>query len=87
MTPQEAKEWLVAIAKKYIHGGDEGFDKRRKKAIDTAISALEKQIPKKPVVPLDSIREQHECPVCPHRVYKTQQYCDKCGQKLDWSDT
>ena len=54
---------------------------------DTAISALEKQIPKKPCIPFDSIRQEYECPKCPHTVYKTQLYCDKCGQALDWSDT
>ena len=52
-----------------------------------AISALEKQIPKKPGIPFDSIHQEYECPKCPHRVDKTQLYCDKCGQALDWSDT
>jgi hypothetical protein len=50
------------------------------------LSALEKQMPKKPVIPFDSIDRNYECPTCPHRVDKTQQYCDKCGQKLDWGE-
>lgn len=50
------------------------------------LEALEKQMPKKPVIPFDSINREYECPKCPHRVYKTQQYCDKCGQALDWSE-
>lgn len=47
-------------------------------------SALEKQIPKKPCIPFDSIYQEYECPVCPHKVDKTQLYCGKCGQALDW---
>lgn len=40
MTNEEAIEWLEAIRKKYIHGGDEGFDQKRNEALDLAISAL-----------------------------------------------
>jgi hypothetical protein len=50
------------------------------------VSALKKQITKKPVIPFDSIYQEYECPMCPHKVDKTQQYCDKCGQALDWSE-
>ena len=92
MTPKEAKEWLVAIAKKYIHGGDAEYDKKRKKAIKIAIYAIEKQIPKKP---------EHDngawsiCPACfgsvpndtEEAVNHETSYCDHCGQALDWSDT
>lgn len=40
MTNEEAIEWLESIRKKYIHGGDEWFDKERNEALDLAISAL-----------------------------------------------
>lgn len=43
MTAEEAIRWLDAIKKYYIHGGDEAYDKKRMKAIDMAIKALEKQ--------------------------------------------
>lgn len=46
MTASNAIEWLKGIEKKYIHGGDEEFDRQRKIAISTAISALEMLIPK-----------------------------------------
>ena len=49
------------------------------KALDMAIEALEKQIPKK------FIRDEDEepiCPVCGEVVWNTE-YCDSCGQKLD----
>jgi hypothetical protein len=43
MEVKEAIEWLKSIDKKYIHGGDEGFDSKRHEAMRMAISALEKQ--------------------------------------------
>ena len=52
-------------------------------AFDVAISALEKQIPKKP--------ENREgttyfyCPCCDSN--NAYEYCGDCGQALDWSDT
>ena len=53
---------------------------------DMAISALEKQIPKKP--------EKGVCPNCNSRhIYAASftkadrfKYCGDCGQALDWSD-
>lgn len=52
------------------------------KALDMAMNALEKQIPKKPI---KHIAEQdwYECTACgAYDVYE-QGYCDECGQKLD----
>lgn len=40
MTREEAVKWLKAIEKKYIHGGDEDFDRLRKEALQMAIKAL-----------------------------------------------
>ena len=92
MTPQEAIEWLKAIEAKYVHGGDEAFDNKRKTAINTAISALEKQIPKK----LDGKDEDdlvcgcHKCGEV-NALWKMNgdrnRYCGNCGQAIDWSDT
>ena len=52
--------------------------------IGIAISALEKQIPKKVT--------KSVCPSC-HRIFlfkhgetRKGNYCDNCGQALDWSD-
>lgn len=44
-------------------------------ARDLAKSALEKQIPKKPLQ------------ACGHATDKTMNYCPVCGQALEWSDT
>ena len=65
------------------------------KSLDIAISAIEKQIPKKPI---NVEKHYYECPCCEHDlgvsdddifVYKnhTSVYCSNCGQALDWSDT
>lgn len=38
----EAIKWLNQIKEKYIHGGDEEFDEKRKEAIEIAIEKLRK---------------------------------------------
>lgn len=64
------------------------------KALHLAMAALqmqfdpdEKQTPKKPFVPWDSITGNHVCPECYMNVSRVQHYCDKCGQALDWSNS
>lgn len=66
------------------------------KAFEMAISALEKQIPKKPI-PIDYkkfidtvdnatyLRGAFWCPNCNH-VVRSGDYCNDCGQAIDWSD-
>lgn len=52
---------------------------------EVAINALEKQIPKKPDFTED--KEFALCPCCNgNGLADKQEYCDNCGQKLDWSD-
>ena len=41
MTKEEAIKWLSKINDKYIHGGDDDFDAKRKQAIAMAIKALQ----------------------------------------------
>ena len=88
MTAQEAIKWLKAIEEKYIHGGDEGFDEKRKTAINIAINVLEKQIPKK----LICIEIEQCCPICKEGICfigddgNYGNHCLNCGQALDWSD-
>ena len=65
-------------------------------AIEMAINALEKQIPKKPT-PIDYekymdtvknalfLKGAYWCPNCNH-VVKCGTYCSDCGQKLDWNE-
>lgn len=54
-------------------------------AIRFAISAIEKQIPKKPDFTED--KEFALCPCCNGKgLFDKQKYCDNCGQKIDWSE-
>ena len=65
-------------------------------AIEMAINALEKQIPKNPT-PIDYekymdtvknalfLKGAYWCPNCNH-VVKCGTYCSDCGQKLDWDE-
>lgn len=56
-------------------------------AIETAISSLEKQVPRKPI----SVGKLHimlRCPNCKCEVedlIMQMGYCEHCGQAIDWS--
>ena len=56
-------------------------------AIDVAIEALDKQIPKKPYI--GKYGGKCWCPSCNDEdemdIYGTS-YCPNCGQAIDWSD-
>ena len=66
-----------------------------------AKSALEKQIPEKPIVNSDICHyvdyQEFSCPYCGKRIIsrlggdfiagRKQQHCDKCGKAIDWSET
>lgn len=59
--------------------------------MELAISALEKQIPKKPIIRgLNLCKEissiSFVCPSCKQHIGR-QRYCCYCGQALDWSET
>lgn len=71
---------------------------KRAEALDVAIQALEKQIPKKPRK-TDSYRGvlkkvyAYVCPTCGNTCLEkymnerqNTMFCCDCGQKLDWSD-
>jgi len=90
---------LEEVIKKYPWGRDglkydfgdwrETELKRRKEQIKIAlitISALEKQIPKKPKQYTDTFKMTYYfCPICEYvRITGNQKRCDVCGQKIDW---
>ena len=71
------------------YGGNRTYEVRME-----AIKALKKQIPMKPNN-IKSIFDfsgryyttKGNCPVCNREgLYKSDFYCNKCGQKLDWSE-
>ena len=92
MTIEEAKkqlEELIQDRKSFICGGDDEIYKADIKALKTAISALEKQIPRKPIEKSPWV---YHCPRCDSRTIedafiKKFKFCPDCGQALDWSDT
>lgn len=57
-------------------------------AYGMAISALEKQIPKKPIKVDSGVYDydfDYECPNCRGNIDEDEHHC-KCGQTLDWSE-
>lgn len=60
-------------------------------AIDMAIDALKKQIPRKPI---GEHYAHMRCPSCNHRIPSGQgsssrrrdNWCNYCGQKIDWGE-
>jgi len=77
-----------------VHQRKERFAVKITEALNLAITALEKQIPKKPI---NVEKHYYECPCCEHDlgvsdddifVYENYRpmYCSNCGQALDWSD-
>ena len=58
-------------------------------AFETAIEALEKQIPKKPIYTNEGTVTR--CPICKaihfHCLPSIEvDYCSRCGQAIDWSE-
>ena len=55
-------------------------------AVDMAIQALEKQIPKKPYKDNENgIYEKEYCPICHRSLFPNDHHCI-CGQAIDWID-
>ena len=92
MTFEEAKkqlEELIQDRKSFICGGDDEIYKADIKALKTAISALEKQIPRKPIEKSPWV---YHCPRCDSRTIedafiKKFKFCPSCGQALGWGET
>ena len=65
-------------------------------AMRMSIQALEKQIPKKPIIKQGKYCNAYHCPVCNGYIRSINTrievildeniFCGVCGQKLDWSD-
>lgn len=86
--------WLQSEAIQFdLKIGGEIHSQVLRDAIDVAIQALEKQIPKRPIEHFTGDEWICECPVCkgvtdtPNDVeVESCQYCAWCGQRLDWSE-
>ena len=93
ITPEEAIKVLRVILDPY----DYPYGEKSKcyqydlEAINKAIEALKKQIPKKPL----HMHKNYYCPICKEGGWilwddaipnDMDNYCGKCGQAIDWSD-
>ena len=81
ISPNEAIDYLLdLIGKREIHDD----------AVGLAVDALRKQIPKKAV---GNHYAHMRCPACNHRIpsgggsssRRRDNWCNYCGQKIDWS--
>lgn len=89
MTPKIAGEILLE-AEDYIDNHE------TIEALQMGVEALKKQTPMKPIITSDDNGYSGEwCPSCMNKdpkltrytlVYHTNNYCGKCGQRLDWTD-
>ena len=77
MTYEEAIKLLNSVA---IYYGS----KCTRNAVDLAILALEKQIPKKPYKDNENgVYEKEQCPSCHRSLFPNDHHCE-CGQAIDW---
>jgi DNA-directed RNA polymerase subunit RPC12/RpoP len=83
MTTEEAYRWL------YVHFAPCGDETKQDEAVNVALKALEKQIPRK------AIGEHYahmRCPSCNHRIpsglgsssRRRDNWCNYCGQRIEW---
>ena len=68
---------------------DNGYVIAKKEYFNECQETKERRIPKKPIMHKDTNRA--DCPICGATVRGIKEpfgdWCSKCGQKLDWSDT
>lgn len=66
---------------RFFDGNFEAHSAKRK-----ALSALKKQLPKKPYMDNENgVYEKEHCPTCHKSLFPNDHHC-KCGQTLDWGD-
>ena len=89
----EQLEDLIKEAESHMTGNkiDDEIPIDDKTALEMAIQALEKQVPKKPIVKTSYIcGKKYYCSECKHYICADcntkKSYCSNCGQALDWSD-
>ena len=71
-----------------------GKDGKAFEDLEMAIEALNKQIPKKPIVKYNGTHDcvtevEWECPVCGIEYIELtpcNEWCPHCGNRIDWSD-
>lgn len=95
MTESEALKFFKDFIEILRINGEEQIQKNDyRKASNIAIKALEKQIPKKPIIKQGKYCNAYHCPVCNGYIRSTNTrievileeniFCGVCGQKLNW---
>ena len=86
MTNEEAYKWI------YVHFAPCGDETKQDEAVNVALTALEKQIPKIP-----EYKEEDRfvknffavytyCPQCGYEINTGDMHCIQCGQAIDWME-
>ena len=76
---EKAVEFFKKIPKSMLYSAE------IMKHIELAISALEKQMPKKPI--FDKISDVYVCPACKNELLDSKfKNCWECGQALSWEE-
>lgn len=95
MTYEEAINYLKPMSIDLVIVGDEAdisgemLMKNIKQALDMAIEALEKQIPKKPKAKDDNFAMSYGiCPNCNNIIddWNDNRFCNECGQAISWEE-
>ena len=82
MTYEEAIKNINAL--NAVCGQKGLYDAEFESALELAILALEKQIPKKPYKDNENgVYEKEHCPSCHRSLFPNDHHC-KCGQAIDW---
>lgn len=89
MTTQTALDELCDLWDCISHHNtdcDTLYSEEREEAYQMAESALENQIPRKPVRVLvgQNGSSTDGCPHCKREFYEKFNFCPKCGQAIDW---
>ena len=80
----DAKEAIEYAKKAKVLHIERYGDGKKISFYSTIIEALEKQVPKEPVVSNENHDEiEYLCPVC-NRLVDNMNYCLRCGQRLNW---
>lgn len=82
MTPEEAIKVMYNLVLSIAEGDTES----ERRAIEIAVKALKKQMPKKPYQDDENgVHEKDYCPTCHRSLFPYDHHC-RCGQAIDWTE-
>lgn len=90
MTNEEAIRLIKIVRDCGSYGNSSDF--KFTDAFNYAIVAIDRQIPKKPIIKIEDYRGTDEpfCPCCGEWIGWAgfeEKHCTECGQAIDWSDS